>query len=121
MQGIQEHHLRQGYSSCIKITIADGSTAHLLGPGLALPTGDAKAEGFAESMYTRLQMSEDDILTIADLPPLDNPTITFLQEILCKMSTVLHVDLSHVSDRCVSLATEISSSSLSPLPLSHRQ
>ena len=77
------------------MAVADGSAAHLLAPGLALPTGDANAESFAESMYARLKMSEDDILAIADLPQLDNPTITFLQEILCKMSTFLQPDLSH--------------------------
>jgi hypothetical protein len=75
--------------------MTDSSAAHLLGPGLALPTGDSKAESFAESMYAQLQMSEQDILAIANLPSLDSSTIAFLQEILCKMSTLESVDLSH--------------------------
>lgn len=62
------------------------SAAHLLPPGLALPLGDAKAESFAESMYSYVLLGEKDILAVADLAPLENATVSFLQEILCKLS-----------------------------------
>jgi osomolarity two-component system sensor histidine kinase CHK1 len=52
---------------------------------LALPDVDSKAERFAESMYPRICLSEDEILAIADLPPLENETVALLQKILCKM------------------------------------
>jgi hypothetical protein len=62
------------------------SAAHLLGPGLALPLAVARAEKFAESMRTRVELSEKDILAVAELPTLENPTLSLLQEILCKLS-----------------------------------
>jgi hypothetical protein len=61
----------------------------LLGPGLALPLGDAKAESFADSMYPRVDLSTEAVLAIADMPCLDDVTISFLQEILCKLSMLL--------------------------------
>jgi hypothetical protein len=66
--------------------LSDCSAAHLLGPGMVLPLGDAKAESFADSMYPRVQLSEQEILAVADLPTLENQTVSFLQEILCKLS-----------------------------------
>jgi hypothetical protein len=65
--------------------LIDGSAAHLLGPGLALPIGDAKAERFADSMHSRVVLSEEDILALANLPAMENSTISFLQEILSKL------------------------------------
>jgi hypothetical protein len=66
-------------------------------------------------------MSEEDILAIADLPPLENPTIAFLQEILCKMSLLRFLTWLMVSNPCLPLSSEIPSSSLFSLPLSHGQ
>lgn len=66
-------------------TLTDTSAAHLLGPGLALPTGDAKAERFADSIHSRVMLNEEEILAFANLPALENATISFLQEILSKL------------------------------------
>lgn len=65
---------------------SDSSAAHSLGSGFDLPLGDANAESFADSLYPHIKAREEDILAIADLPPLENKTILFLQEILCKLS-----------------------------------
>jgi hypothetical protein len=39
-------------------------------------------------MYPRICLSEDEILAVADLPPLENETVALLQKILCKMGTM---------------------------------
>jgi hypothetical protein len=67
----------------------NGSAAHLLGPGLALPVGDSKAESWAESMLPRIEISEEEILATADLPPLQNETMGLLQEVLERLSKLL--------------------------------
>jgi hypothetical protein len=54
---------------------------------MALPSTDAKAESWAEeSMIKHIQLSEDEILAKADLPPLENDNLALLQEILSKLS-----------------------------------
>jgi hypothetical protein len=67
--------------------VSNVSAAHLLGPGLALPIGDEKAEGFADSMYSRIRLSEKEILAVADMPPIENETLSLLLEVLCKLGT----------------------------------
>ena len=71
------------------------SAAHLLGPGLALPIGDAKAERFAESMHSRVLLGEEEILALANLSALENVTISFLQEILSKLGISILEPDSH--------------------------
>ena len=71
------------------------SAAHLLGPGLALPHTDSKAESFAESMSSRIYLSEEEILAVADMPPLTNETLSLLQEILCKLGKQLSPMVSY--------------------------
>ena len=56
---------------------------------MALPLGDAKAESFADSMYPRVDLSTEAVLAVADMQSLDDVAISFLQEILCKMSMLL--------------------------------
>jgi hypothetical protein len=65
--------------------VSNVSAAHLLGPGLALPTGDEKAEKFADSMYSRIRLSEKEILAVADMPPIENESLSLLLEVLCKL------------------------------------
>jgi len=50
---------------------------------------DSKAESFADTMESRVLLSEKAILAVADLEVLDNNTIAFLQEILCKLSKTI--------------------------------
>jgi hypothetical protein len=80
----------------------------LLGPGLALPLGDAKAESFADSMYRRVLLKESDILAVAEKPTIENGTVSLLQEILCKLSN----SSLNLSDRSASLL--LMSPSISP-------
>jgi len=93
--------------------------AHLLGPGLALPLEDANAEKFAESMYHRIELSEKDILAVADLPPLENATLSLLQEVLCKLSISV-LGFTKFSTPFLSLSAKISACSLFPVFLHHR-
>jgi hypothetical protein len=65
------------------------AAAHLLGPGLALPDTNSKAERFAEAMYPRILLTPEEILALADLQPLENKTIALLQEILSKLGNSL--------------------------------
>jgi hypothetical protein len=62
------------------------AAAHLLGPGLALPVGDDKAESFADSIASRVQLSDQEIMAVADLPPLTNDTLSLLQQVLSKLA-----------------------------------
>jgi hypothetical protein len=96
----------------------DFSAAHLLGPGLALPIGDAKAERFAESMHSRVMLSEEEILAVATLPPIEDATISFLQEILSKLS-ISQVSFSDCSSPVLPIPTAVSTCSLLPFLLSH--
>lgn len=77
--------MRPDYRAIFISYEANLSAAHLLGPGLALPHTDSNAENFAESMSSRVHLSEKEILAVADMPPLTNETLSLLQEILCKL------------------------------------
>ena len=83
--------IRFGLLHCV----TNDSAAHLLGPGLALPIGDGKAERFADSMHSRVLLSEEEIFALANLPPLENVTISFLQEILSKLGISVFESDSH--------------------------
>jgi len=65
--------------------------AHLLGPGLALPIGDSKAEQFADSLAPRVDLTEKQILAVANLPPLANETLVLLQQVLCKLAIPCYI------------------------------
>jgi hypothetical protein len=99
---------------------SDGSAARSLGSSLDLPLGDANAESFADSLYPHVKAREEDILAIADLPPLEDKTILFLQEILCKLSTFLR-KVSKISASMLFVSPPISSSGLLSLFLPYHQ
>jgi hypothetical protein len=96
------------------------SAAHLLRPGLALPSGDAEAESFAESMYPRVLLNESDILGMAGLPTIENDTVSLLQEILCKLSNS-SLNLSDRSASLLLISPSISPGSLLLIFLPHAQ
>ena len=62
------------------------AAAHLLEPGQVLPKTDAKAETFADSMVSHVQLNEQEILAVADLPALTDETLILLQQVLCKLA-----------------------------------
>jgi hypothetical protein len=98
--------------------VSDVSAAHLLGPGLALPTGDEKAEIFADSMYSRIRLSEKEILAVADMPPIENKTLSLLLEVLCKLGTQTR-ETSNGSAAFLSSPSTIPACNLFPIILYH--
>ena len=85
-----------------------------------MPSGDAKAEKFADMLYARVHLKENDILAVADLPPIENTAIAVLQEILCKLSSPF-LETSNLSPSLLSSSAPIPPSRLLSLPLPHRQ
>jgi hypothetical protein len=64
----------------------------LLGPEFDLPVGDSKAELFADTLASKIELSETEILAIANLPPLTNE-LDLLQQVLCKLSMSIEIFL----------------------------
>ena len=100
--------------------LSNVSAAQMLGPGLALPLGDAKAEKFAESMYHRIQLTEKEILAVADLLPLKNSTLSSLQEVLCKLS-ISALGVANCSACLLFCASTVSTSRLFSIFLHHHE
>ena len=83
-----------------------------------VPSGDEKAEEFAESMRSQIDLTEDKILEIANLPVLENLEISLLQEVLGRLSTPCD-DFSNNSSVFIRFPSSTSQSRLLLILLHH--
>ena len=71
-------------------------------------------------MYRRVLLNESDILAVAELPAIENVTVSLLQEILCKLSNS-SLNLSDGSASLLLISPSISPGNLLSILLPHAQ